>query len=89
MVLDMTNGAVNWYTNTTQITGEAGTNTPYGVWPIWVQTGIGGGGGIEFLEEGHEYSPPLFIGAQLLALNITTGQLYGNCLHLALTEILN
>jgi outer membrane protein assembly factor BamB len=73
--LDMTTGKVNWYTNTTQITGEAGTNTPYGVWPIWVQTGIGGGGGIEFLEEGHEYSPPLFIGAQLLALNITTGQL--------------
>ncbi len=56
--LDMTTGKVNWYTNTTQITGEAGTNTPYGVWPIWVQTGIGGGGGIEFLE-GHEYSPPL------------------------------
>jgi hypothetical protein len=40
-----------------------------------VQTGIGGGGGLMFLEEGHEYSPPLFIGAQLLALNTTTGQL--------------
>ena len=46
--LNLATGKVNWYTNTTQITGEAGTNTPYGVWPIWVQTGIGGGGGIEW-----------------------------------------
>ena len=36
---------------------------------------MGGGGGLMFLEEGHEYSPPLFIGAQLLALNVTNGQL--------------
>ena len=72
--LNITNGDVLWYTNTTQITGNAADNTPYGVWPIWVQTGVGGGGGLEFLEEGHEYSPPLFIGAQLLALNITNGQ---------------
>ncbi len=73
--LDMATGALNWYTNTTQLTGNAAFNTPYNVWPIWVQTGIGGGGGIEFLEEGHEYAPPLFIGAQLLALNTTTGKL--------------
>ncbi len=73
--MDLSTGKVNWYTNTTQITGEAGTNTPYDVWPIWVQTGIGGGGGLMFLEEGHEYSPPLFIGAQIVALNVTTGAL--------------
>jgi outer membrane protein assembly factor BamB len=73
--LNMTNGDLLWYTNTTQLSGSAGFNTPYGVWPIWVQTGIGGGGGIEFIEEGHEYAPPLFIGAQLLALNTTTGKL--------------
>ena len=73
--LDIATGKLNWYTNTTQLTGEAGFNTPYNVWPIWVQTGIGGGGGVEFLEEGHEYAPPLFIGAQLLALNTTTGKL--------------
>lgn len=73
--LDMASGKVNWYTNTTAIQGPAGQNTPYGIWPIWVQTGIGGGGGLVFFEEGHEYSPPLFIGSQLLALNTTTGQL--------------
>jgi len=72
--LNALTGALNWYTNTTQITGDAGTNTPYGVWPIWVQTGIGGGGGVEFLCEGHEYAPPLFLGAQQLALNTTTGK---------------
>ena len=71
----MQTGTVNWYTNTTILNGPAGENTPYGVWPIWVQTGMGGGGGIEFLEEGHEYSPPTFQGAQLLALNTTTGAL--------------
>jgi len=73
--LDMATGKVNWYTNTTILTGDAGANTPYGVWPIWVQTGIGGGGGIMWLEEGHEYSPPLFLGAQLLAVNCTDGSL--------------
>ncbi len=50
-------------------------NTPYNIWPIWVQTGIGGGGGIMFLGEGHEYSPPLFLGAQQLAINCTNGDL--------------
>jgi hypothetical protein len=73
--LDMATGGVNWYTNTTKLTGDAGSNTPYGIWPIWVQTGIGGGGGVMWLEEGHEYSPPLFLGAELLALNTTTGEL--------------
>jgi outer membrane protein assembly factor BamB len=73
--INMADGKLNWYTNTTKLMGDAGSNTPYGVWPIWVQTGIGGGGGIEWLEVGHEYAPPLFLGAQLLALNTTTGQL--------------
>ena len=73
--LSMHDGSVNWYTNTTKIMGDAGYNTPYNIWPIWVQTGIGGGGGIMFLGVGHEYSPPLFLGAQQLALNCTTGEL--------------
>jgi hypothetical protein len=30
---------------------------------------------VEFLCEGHEYAPPLFLGAQQLALNTTTGKL--------------
>ncbi len=31
--------------------------------------------GLLFLSEGHEYSPPLFIGAKQLAINCTTGEL--------------
>jgi hypothetical protein len=73
--IKLSDGSLNWYTNTTKYTGDAGYNTPYNIWPIWVQTGIGGGGGIMFLGEGHEYSPPLFIGAQQLAINCTTGDL--------------
>jgi hypothetical protein len=73
--LSMADGTVNWYTNTTKYMGDAGYNTPYNIWPIWVQTGIGGGGGIMFLGVGHEYAPPLFIGSQQLAINCTTGEL--------------
>ncbi len=77
--INMLTGTINWYTNTTEITGSAGDNTPYGVWPIWEQCGDGiagtGSNQVLFLEEGHEYSPPLFLGAQQLALNCTNGQL--------------
>jgi hypothetical protein len=76
--INMTNGFINWYTNTTKIQGYAGYNTPYNVWPIWEQTGLGVAGGLLLLEEGHEYSPPTFNGAQFLALNDTTGQLVWN-----------
>jgi len=73
--VNMLNGKINWYTNTTAIQGPAGTNSPYGVWPIWEQQDIGVAGGVVFLSEGHEYSPPLFLGAQQLALNTTNGNL--------------
>ncbi len=71
-------GAINWYTNTTELQGPSGTNSPYGVWPLWTFSMGGVAGGILFLEEGHEYSPPLFLGAQQLAINCTTGKLVWN-----------
>jgi len=73
--VNMLSGKINWYTNTTTLQGPAGENTPYGFWPIWEQTGIGVADGVLFLAEGHEYSPPTFLGAQELAVNCTTGQL--------------
>jgi len=73
--INMLTGKINWYTNTTKLQGESGTSTPYGVWPIWGFSNGGVANGILFLEEGHEYSPPLFLGAQQLAVNCTTGQL--------------
>jgi hypothetical protein len=73
--LDVHTGAVNWYTNTTTIQGDAGTATPYGIWPIWTFSIGEVADGLLFLSEGHEYSPPLFIGAKQLAINCTTGEL--------------
>ena len=73
--INMFNGKINWYTNTTKIQGSGGTSTPYGTWPIWTQSGGGIADGMLFLAEGHEYSPPLFLGAQQLAINLTTGEL--------------
>ena len=73
--IDMLTGKINWYTNTTTIQGSAGTNSPYGIWPIWTFSNGGVADGLLFLSEGHEYSPPLFLGAQQLAINTTTGEL--------------
>ena len=73
--LDTQTGTVNWYTNTTTLHGSAGTATPYGIWPIWTFAVGEVADGLLFLSEGHEYSPPLFIGAQQLAINATTGEL--------------
>jgi hypothetical protein len=73
--INILSGAINWYTNTTTLHGDSGTNTPYGVWPLWVFSNGAIADGILFLEEGHEYSPPLFLGAQQLAINCSTGKL--------------
>jgi hypothetical protein len=73
--INILTGAINWYTNTTALQGPAGTNSPYGIWPIWTFSNGGVADGLLFLSEGHEYSPPLFLGAQQLAINCTTGEL--------------
>jgi len=73
--INMLTGAINWYTNTTSIQGPSGVNSPYGVWPLWGFANGGVADGVLFLNEGHEYSPPLFLGAQQLAINCTTGKL--------------
>ena len=73
--INIQTGKVNWYTNTTALQGPAGTNSPYGTWPVWTFNVGGVADGLLFLSEGHEYSPPLFLGAQQLAINTTTGQL--------------
>ena len=77
--LDMSNGNITWTWSTYQINGPAGTESPYGIYPIWVfndhaMAGTGTGT-ILYLSEGHEYNPPLFHGALVLALNATSGKL--------------
>jgi hypothetical protein len=79
-------GAILWYTNTNTVHGLAGSDTPYGVWPLWVFSGGSVADGVWFLNEGHEYSPPLFRGAQQLALNTTTGELIWKILGFDVTN---
>jgi hypothetical protein len=76
-----------WYTNTNTLIGDAGSDTPYGVWPLWVFSGGSvSGDGVYYLNVGHEYSPPLFRGAQQLALNTTTGELMWKILGFDVTN---
>ena len=68
--INMLTGVANWH----YTTGPSGYETPYADWPLWVFSDGTVAGGILFIPEGHTYSPPLFHGAQQLALNITNGQ---------------
>jgi hypothetical protein len=62
-------GALNWQYHTP----SGGYESPYGRWPLWTfSVGTIADGKI-FVPEGHMYSPPLFHGAQQLALNLTNG----------------
>ncbi|MGD6851100.1 MAG: hypothetical protein ACQCN6_03470 [Candidatus Bathyarchaeia archaeon] len=74
--LNVTTGAQLWYTNTTTLMGPSGIETPYGTWPIWtlVQCQIFSND-VAYINTGHEYNPPMFHGAQLLAINLTNGNL--------------
>jgi hypothetical protein len=74
--INATNGKQLWYTNTTTLFGNPGTETPYGVWPLWAWPGVQCySNDVAYMAMGHEYDPPLFHGAQLLAINMTNGKL--------------
>jgi hypothetical protein len=73
--IDMATGDIVWATTTEQLLGPSGSDTPYGVWPTWTFTDGSVAGGMLFVPVGHQYSPPMFRGANLLAINITDGQL--------------
>ncbi len=67
--IDFQTGDIKWTWNT----GSSGTETPYGVWPLWVFSVGTVADGKLYVPEGHMYSPPLFHGAKQLALDATTG----------------
>ena len=75
--INQTNGNVIWSFNTNSVNGSPGEETPYGVNPLWIfQDWCMGGQGATttmYLPEGHEYAPPLFHNAQMLAINVNTG----------------
>jgi len=82
---NMTNGKTIWSWND----GSAGENTPYGVNPLWcISAGSGTvAGGMFYVETGHNYGPPLFSGAQVYAINATTGQLVWKFTDFASTSV--
>jgi outer membrane protein assembly factor BamB len=68
---DATNGQLEW----TWYAGNSGLDTPYGTWSLgtWATHYVLADGKI-FVRAGHDYTPPVFKGAKLYAINATTGQ---------------
>lgn len=69
--LDNATGKIDW----TFTPRSAGYNTGFGVYPLWYNGMISDGK--IFVSESHMYDPPVYPGAQQLAINCTTGKLYG------------
>jgi len=72
---DAKTGTELWYTNTTKLVGDPGIETPYDVWPLWVFSPQAFTKDVGYFGIGHEYNPPLFHGAQMIAVNLTDGSL--------------
>jgi hypothetical protein len=83
---NVTTGEQMWYTSTNEILGNPGLETPYGTWPLWVFSSSCTDNNVVYATVGHEYNPPLFHGAQLLALNITDGSLIWKILDTSVTS---
>jgi hypothetical protein len=79
-------GTLRWYTNTTALVGPSGIETPYGIWPLWTFASSCLSNGIIYAAVGHEYDPPLFHGAQLIAVNATDGTLVWSELDTSVTS---
>jgi hypothetical protein len=79
-------GTLRWYTNTTMLVGNPGIESPYGIWPLWTFASSCLSNGVGYFAVGHEYDPPLFHGAQLLAVNLTDGKLIWSELDTSVTS---
>ena len=75
IAVNATTGQQAWASNTNIWVGDPGIETPYGTWPLWVFSSQCQSSDIEYAGIGHEYNPPLFHGAQLVAINLTDGSL--------------
>lgn len=84
--IDMATGNILWQTNTNKLIGNPGLETPYGVWTLWSFELASSADGVLFIPVGHEYSPPLFHGAQQLAINTTNGELVWSILSFDVTN---
>jgi len=84
--INIATGDILWQTNTNTLSGDAGIDTPYGIWPLWSFELASAADGVLFIPEGHEYSPPLFHGASQLAINMTNGELVWKILSFDVTN---
>jgi hypothetical protein len=84
--INVKTGEIQWHTNTTALLGDPGTETPYGVWPLWTFSVGTVADGKLYIPVGHQYAPPLFRGAKQLCLNITNGQLVWDILAFDVTS---
>jgi hypothetical protein len=73
--LNASTGKQIWATNSLSLLGDPGIETPYGTWPLWIFAAQAQTNNIAYFGVGHEYDPPLFHGAQMLAINMTDGSL--------------
>ena len=82
-------GTVRWQTDTVSLLGNPGLETPYATWPLWTFICDCFTNDVGYFAVGHEYNPPLFHGAQLIALNMTTGKMIWSELDMSIesTEI--
>jgi outer membrane protein assembly factor BamB len=64
--------------------GSSGYETPYGIWPILKMEAVADGK--VYVSGGHMYSPPLFRGSRIYALNATTGEEIWNILDFPITN---
>ena len=76
-LFDVQTGAEQWSWSG----GSAGVDTPYGIWPLgtWSMQHILADGKL-YVRAGHDYTPPVFKGAKLYAINATNGQEIWNSL---------
>ncbi len=77
--LDLKSGQIKW----TFFRGDAGYDTPFGIYTLWHFGTHSIADGKIFLAEGHMYDPPLFPNAQRLALNATTGEIVWSLMSFA------
>ena len=87
--LNETNGQTIWQTDTVSLLGNPGLETPYATWPLWTFICDCITNDVGYFAVGHEYNPPLFHGAQLIALNMTNGKFIWSELDMSIesTEI--
>jgi outer membrane protein assembly factor BamB len=74
--VNVTNGNTIWYTNTTNLIGPSGIESPFGTWVLWSAFNpMLLDRSCFYATVGHCYNPPLFHGAQMIAINMTNGEL--------------